>query len=510
MKKNRLARITCIAALFCIATAVASPAQTFDSLVSFDVTNGAKPWFVNLVQGADGNLYGTTTAGGKNTGCGDLYGCGTIFRMTSAGKLTTLYNFCSQASCSDGWEPMGSLVQGANGNFYGTTPTSSFSIHNICELQCGTIFEITPSGKLTNLYTFCSQPNCADGYFVSQALSQGADGNFYGTTFHGGANGAGTVFKITPTGTLTTLYNFCSQANCADGVGPRVPPVQATNGYLYGSTTLGGGNNCDNDDLGCGTLYAITPAGKLTTLVRFSPDRPGGPSALIQAADGDLYGTTPSGVGNSCTFGCEGTVFKVTPTGKLTYLYTFCDSGGYCLDGSMPMAGVTQGSDGNFYGTTSSGGNSGVYGTAFKMSPAGDLTTLYFFCSQSGCPDGFSPSGGLVQGTNGSFYGDTYYGGDNSDCGGLACGTLFSLSVGLGSFVEATPNFGKVGSVVGVLGDDLTGTTGLTFDGAAAKFKVVSNTFIEAQVPIGATTGPIEVTTPGGTLTSNVPFQVLP
>jgi uncharacterized repeat protein (TIGR03803 family) len=496
----------CIAAAFCITATAALPAQTFNSLVSFDITNGAYPWFVSLVQGTDGNLYGTTTAGGENTGCGDGYGCGTIFRITPAGELTTLYSFCSQASCADGWAPMGSLVQGTNGNFYGTTPHSSYAIHNACELQCGTIFEITPSGKFTNLYAFCSQPNCADGYYVGSALSQGADGNFYGTTFHGGSSDWGTVFNITPAGTLTTIYNFCSQAGCMDGAGPRVPPVQATNGYLYGSTTLGGGTgNCD-----CGTIYAITAAGKLTTLLSFSPDRPGGPSELIQASDGNLYGTSPAGVGNSCKFGCEGSVFQLTPKGKLTYIYTFCDAGGYCPDGNMPSAGVTQGSDGNFYGTTSEGGNSSDSGTAFKLTPAGQLTTLYTFCSQTGCPDGHQPSGGLEQATDGTFYGVTYYGGDNKDCGGLPCGTLFSISVGLGPFVEATPDFGKVASVVGILGSGLTGTTSVTFNGVpATTFTAESDTFIKAEVPSGATSGTIQVTTPSGTLSSNVAFQVL-
>jgi uncharacterized repeat protein (TIGR03803 family) len=501
MTKLGFGKIACIIAAFCVATALGLHAQTFDSLISFDITNGANPWFVSLAQGTDGNLYGTTTAGGENTGCGDGYGCGTIFRITQAGKLTTLYSFCSQASCADGWEPMGSLVQGTNGNFYGTTPTSSFAIQNICEAQCGTIFEITPSGKFTNLYTFCSQPNCTDGYFVSQSLSQGADGNFYGTTFHGGANGGGTIFKITPTGTLTTIYNFCSQPNCADGLAPSVAPVQAANGYLYGSTNFGATNDS-------GTIYAITPAGKLTTLLNLVPQSGGAP-ALIQGADGNLYGTTE--FGGTCSInsptGC-GTVFKLTPEGKPTVLYSFCISGGYCPDGQMPTAGLTQGSDGNFYGTTSYGGNNGVYGTAFKITPTGQLTTLYSFCSQTGCADGDGAYGGLTQATNGNFYGVTYYGGDNKDCGGLPCGTLFSISVGLGPFVEANPNFGKVGSSVRILGNGLTGTTSVTFNGTSAKFKVESDTYLKTEVPSGATTGTIVVTTPSGTLSSNVPFVI--
>lgn len=507
MKKMKVGRITCIVALFYIATTVAGSAQTFTSLVSFDGTNGAMPWFVNLVQGTDGNLYGTTSEGGTNTGCGTSYGCGTIFRMTPAGELTTLYSFCALKNCTDGWEPTGSVVQAANGNFYGTTQQGGNNNN-------GTIFEITPGGKLTTLYTFCSQANCADGSGPSTSLTLGADGNLYGTTFRAGFSQSisGTLFKITPNGTLTTLHNFCSQPGCSDGAGPSIAPTQASNGYLYGSTNFGGLNECNNGSTGCGTLYEITPAGKLTTLLRFGPS--GGPNALIQAADGNLYGT--SEFGGTCPInplgGC-GTVFKMTLKGKVTSLYSFCDSGGYCPDGELPTAGLVQGNDGNFYGTTSYGGNNlglGVDGTAFQITPAGNLSTLHSFCSQYVCTEGNGPYGGLVQATNGNFYGVTFYGGDSSACGGSACGTVFSLSVGLGPFVEASPNFGKVGKVINILGNNLTGTTSVTVNGVSASFAVVSSTLIKTKVPTGATTGTIQVTTPSGKLTSKLAFQVIP
>jgi uncharacterized repeat protein (TIGR03803 family) len=180
--------------LLCAAVALPASAQTFVVLHSFDYyVDGARPSFGSLVQGTNGNLFGTTFYGPYNSVTGGQYG-GAIFEMTPAGKVTTLYEFCAQQGCPDGSSPIMSLFQGSNGNFYGTA---------------GTIFEMTPKGLFTKLYTFCSQPHCTDGSGPSPVV-QGRNGNFYGTTGNGGANGIadGTVFEITPKGKLTTLYNF--------------------------------------------------------------------------------------------------------------------------------------------------------------------------------------------------------------------------------------------------------------------------------------------------------------
>jgi uncharacterized repeat protein (TIGR03803 family) len=383
--------------LICVAMVVASAAQTFTTLASFDLTNGDDPFSVSLVQGTDGNLYGVTQGGGAD-------GSGEVYRITPAGNLTVLHSFCSQTNCSDGARPFGSLVLGTNGNFYGTTSGGGINAPN-CD-GCGTVFEITPSGSVTTLYKFCSQTNCTDGFNPDAGLVLGVDGSFYGTTYYGGANFsgiAGTVFKITPTGNLTTLYSFCVQLECADGAGSMAALVQATNGNLYGTT--GGGGMFQG-----GTVFEITPTGSLTTLYSFKLVELAGaaPNALVQATDGNFYGTTSvGGTHTACPGGC-GSVFRVTIAGKYTNLYNFC-SRVDCPDGASPQGTLIQATDGNLYGTTArfgSGGGGGAGGTVFKITPVG-LTTIHSFCAQSGCPDGSESSGGLTQATSGTFYGTT-------------------------------------------------------------------------------------------------------
>jgi uncharacterized repeat protein (TIGR03803 family) len=260
----------------------------------------------------------------------------------------------------------------------------------------------------------------------------------------GGANGDGTVFKITPSGTLTTLHSF----DYTDGAEPNAL-VQGANGNFYG-TTIGGGTGGNADNAPSGTVFEITPSGTLTTLFNFdnlNNQNPGGPvvGALIQGTgtDGNFYGlTVEGGSGVGCgTAGC-GTLFKITPSGTLTVVY------------SVP-----------------------------------------------GPPANGLPDAGLIQGTNGNFYGAT-------NGGGLDYGTIYSLSVGLSPFVETQPVSGAVGAAVNILGTSLTGATSVTFNGAAAKFTVVSSSEITTTVPAGATTGAVEVVTPSGTLSSNVSFMV--
>src|SRR5208282_489012 len=349
-----------------LTTAIASPAQTFTTLHSFDFTDGFIP-YGTLVQGTDGNLYGTTYWGGAND-CtysnGYIPGCGTVFSITPGGTLTTLYNFCSQSNCTDGSLPaFNRLVQGANGDFYGTTQNGGANNNGACiyggsGIQgCGTVFSITPSGTLTTLYNFCSQSNCTDGNYPQAGLVLGTDGNFYGTTLEGGVS------------------------------------------YYCGGQP---------ESTGCGTVFRITPSGTLTTLHSFDGTDGRQPGALVQGTDGNLYGTTINGGANGPN---TGTVFRITPGGTLTTLYNFCSQSG-CADGSNPDwgAALVQGTDGNFYGTTEDRGGQQTYenGTIFKITPSGTLTTLYTFAEGQG-----SPQSSLIQATDGNLYGTVVVGGAN-------------------------------------------------------------------------------------------------
>jgi uncharacterized repeat protein (TIGR03803 family) len=245
MTKFSVWRKACAFFWLCAATAVASPAQTFNVLASFDGSNGANPQYISLVQGTDGNFYAATTFGGTR-------GAGTVFGVTSKGALTTLHNFCTQSNCSDGALPTAGLVLATDGSFYGTTEQGG---EDHC--SCGTVFKLTLHGKLTILHSF----DFTDGGYPYSALIQATDGSLYGTTSSGGTYQNGTIFKMTPEGILTTLHSFCAEM-CPDGARVFYPLVQATDGNFYGTTSLGGAN-------GAGTLFKMTPKGTLTTLYNF-------------------------------------------------------------------------------------------------------------------------------------------------------------------------------------------------------------------------------------------------
>jgi uncharacterized repeat protein (TIGR03803 family) len=494
---------------------ISDPAATvtFTTLHSFDGTDGAGP-MAPLVQASNGKLYGTTSSGGASS----LGSYGTIFEITTSGTFATAHSFCVESGCPDGSSPHDGLVQAANGNLYGTTASGGVNC-------CGTIFKITPSGTLTTIESFAAEDG--DGPDPTAGLVQAPSGLLYGTA-GGGINGAGQVFEMSPSGALTTLYSFCGAfydgcpkaANAADntfnGFAPAAGLLRATNGDLYGTTTEGGTTETPSGDYG--TVFTITPQGGLTSLYSFCSKSNDTTScldgydplaALVQATGGDIYGTTQSGGANGA-----GTIFRITPSGTLKTIYSFCSQPG-CTDGEMGGnygPALIQATDGNLYGTTPYGGATGSgtstngYGTVFKITLAGELTTLYTFCIESGCEDGGQPFGGLVQDTNGKLYGTTQIGGTNSP----GDGTVFSLSVGLGPFVKTVPTAGLVGATVEILGTDLTGATSVTFDGTAATFTVVRPSQITATVPSGASPGEVQVATPRGTLFSNVSFQVLP
>jgi uncharacterized repeat protein (TIGR03803 family) len=399
--------------LLCAAMATASPAQTLTTLHDFagQPNDGRKP-YAGLVQGTDGNFYGTTYYGGANDK-------GTVFKITPDGTVTTLYSFA--CSGSSGCCPYGGLVQGADGNFYGTTSQGGPGSNN-----AGAVFKITPSGTLTTLHNFCTQNNCDDGYDAYGTLIQATDGNFYGTTSQGGTHQEnGTVFKITPSGTLTTLHSF----DGTDGAYPTAGLIEGSDGNFYGTTRDGG-----TDGYHYGTVFKITANGTFTLLHTFEGSDGGDPYArLIQATDGNFYGTTTTAGAHSA-----GTVFKITSGGTLTTLYNFCAGGYPCADGEAPYAALVQ-ADGNFYGTTEIGGANND-GTIFEITPSGTLTTLHSFAVS----DGAMPYGGVIQATDGNFYGTTYTGGANDD------GTVFKLTpvVSTTTVLVTAPNPSYLGEAV--------------------------------------------------------------
>jgi uncharacterized repeat protein (TIGR03803 family) len=425
-KSGAASAISVVLALLLVSLAICAPAARAQSwgevvLHSFGGDDSATP-DAGLIQGSDGNFYGTTAGTGMGFGSSN----GTVFKITPAGALTALYSFCSQADCTDGAHPQAGLIQGSDGNFYGTTQYGGANVGGVANPLWtnpgginpgGTVFKITPSGKLTTLYSFCSKADCTDGQWPIAGVIQGSDGNFYGTTGYGGAHGYkyGTVFKLTPSGKLTTLYSFCSQADCTDGASPN-GVIEGGDGNLYG-TTMNGGANSNG-----GTVFKLTPSGTLTTLYSFcsKTDCTDGasPNGLIKGGDGNFYGTTSEGGANVG----GGTVFRLTPSGTLTTLYSFSGE----ADDTAAPNGVIFGRDGNLYGTTA-GGPANKTSTVFKLTPSGQLTTLYSFCSERAtctCPDGDAPND-LIEGIDGNFYGTTSNGGANG------YGTVFKVGASL-------------------------------------------------------------------------------
>jgi uncharacterized protein (TIGR03437 family) len=485
--------------------AMATSAQTLTTLVNFDGTNGDTPRYGNLVQGTDGNFYGATYYGGANNG-------GTVFKMTPAGAVTTLCSFSPYApeNLFGSWipGPEASLIQASDGNLYGVTKQNG-SANN------GTIFRISTAGVFSTIYQFVQVNNTGyvNGSMPNGGMIVGADGNLWGTTQWGGSGGTdpfgtiykmtlagavtrvqsfdlfgaigdlpsaglllasdgnfyGTlnyeVFKMTPGGLLTILHSFSSL-----GASPTTsaPLIQGTDGNLYGTTTFGDSN--------WGTVFKITTAGAYTLLHSFpytattdgqTPDH----APLVQAPDGNFYGTTSLGGTNNL-----GTIFKITASGTFTLLYSFGAS-----DGQWPLGGMILGKDGNLYGTTSAGG-SGFKGTVFKFTlPSGGTTP---------------PATGPAAAISGIVSDASFKAGEPIASGGWVA--VFGTNLApAGDSRQWNPSTEIVN---GKLPTSLDGTS-VTVNGKAAAVAYISPTQVNIQPPDDSAVGAVQVvvsTTAGG------------
>ena len=452
-----------------------TPGGELTTLVEFTGTAGANPGSypeAKLVQGSDGNFYGTTSSGGAGS-------YGTVFKMTPGGQLTTLLEFTGNAGENPGTSPQAALFQGTDGNFYGTTVLGGVS----SGLGSGTVFRVTPGGELTTLVEFTGNAGGNPGSHPYAGLVQGSNGSFYGTTWDGGTSDLGTVFQMTPDGELTTLVNFTNNGASNKGRGPRAKLVQASDGNFYGTTEEGGAS--DN-----GTIFRMTLGGELTTLVEFTDttgenlgSRPA--AALIQGSDGNLYGTTFFGGVSR-----RGTVFRITLGGELTTLVGFTDTAGD-KPGRFPFASLVQGSDGNLYGTAS-GGGSGDNGTVFRMTPGGELTTLVEFAGiVVGDDPGSYPYAGLVEGSGGNLYGTTRDGGVSDN------GTVFRMTPGgeLTTLVEFTgfggdsPGIAPVDGVAKGSDGNFYGTTSQGGSNDGTVFKMTPDGELTTLVEFTGTAG---------------------
>ena len=378
-------------------------------------TGGTNPWYVTLVQGTNGNLYGTTYNGGA-------FSQGTVFNVTTSGSQKVIRNL--GASTTDAAYPTGGLTLGTDGNFYATSQQGG--PHSM-----GTIFKITPTGTLTILHNFNA---FMDGAFPWGPPILASDGNFYGTTSGGAINGDGIVYKITSSGNFTEIYKF----DVTHGFSPIAPPTQGTDGFLYIPVAEGGTSYC-------GTILKMSTAGVINNTYNF-PCGSGGSfpiGPLVQASDGNFYGTTQNGGTNN-----EGVIYRVTPSLAVTVLHSF---GALFGDGTYPSAGLLLATDGNYYGSTSDGGANGD-GTLFNTSITGTYSSLYSFNNTVNLTqtDPLSPP---VQATNGLLYGVTEFGGSANN------GTVYSLDMGLAPFVNMALFTAKEGNAVTILGTHLKGTS---------------------------------------------------
>ena len=453
-----------------------TPSGTVTTLHAFaGGTDGASP-YAAVILARDGNFYGTTSSGGPSN-------LGTVFQMIPSGTVTVLYAFVGSI---DGAAPFSALVQGTDGNFYGTTSSGGTA-------NGGTVFQMTPSGTVTVLHPFRGG---TDGASPRASLIQGTDGNFYGTTSAGGTADNGTVFRMTPNGSVTVLSGSAF-AGVEAGRNPEAALIQATDGNFYGTTYTGtaylygpvGYMPCEIHFM-CGTVFQMTPSGAVTWLPFLGQGFADGTfgnhltAALIQATDGQLYGTASAGGGDVT----DGTIFRTTPDGHGGFVREVLHRFNGGADGAFPLAALIQATDGNFYGTTALGGTFND-GTVFQMTPSGAVAILHTFTGN----DGACPLAALIQTPGGNFYGTTSSGGTSN------AGTIFQMTPSgsvtvLHAFTGGTDGAVPRGPLIQGTDGNLYGTTSA---GGASGTGVV----FRLMLPPAATT----LISPHGTIPTNLP-----
>jgi uncharacterized repeat protein (TIGR03803 family) len=462
-------------ALFMVFAGVAATcqAQTFTTLSSFGVTDGHQSDPVGqLAQGRDGNLYGTLND--NNT---------LIYQITPAGAFTLLWD--SGTDLGHATVCITGMTVGTDGLLYGTCQASDSNI-----TTSGVIFKYDPSQGQNGFTILHTYPPFGVEYSENPSpLTLGTDGNFYGTTGGDAVNTYGTVFRITPGGTYTTLHAFLSGS---DGAYPSAAPLTlGTDGNFYGTTDQGGLSNT-------GTIYRITPRGSVKILHAIA-NAIGPLSGVIQGLDGNFYGQTF--LGGPSNFGL---IYKVTPGGKFTALHGFNQTTDHA---AYPLFPLELGTDGNLYGASEDYAHGG-FGpeSLYEFALSGHYSDLYSGfptppCSGSGA---CIPSSPLLLHTNGVFFGVSAQGGS------IGRGTFYSLNTGLASFVRLQLAIGKAGASIGIFGQGFSQASAVSFNGTSANFTVISDTYMTGTVPAGATTGYVTVSEALGSLQSNVPFTVKP
>lgn len=401
----RTLRAACLSLLAFMSTSAYS--QTFDVLYTFHGGDGADP-YTGLTRNSAGTLYGTTGHGGTYEG-------GTIFKLSTKGKFSSV-----SLDGSDGSQPRTDLVPDGKGNHYGAT-----YFGGTC---CGVIFKIDSTGKETVLYAF---QGGSDGGYPTGPIVLDSSGDVFGTTRFGGLpgctytgfNGCGTIFKIDPSGNETVLYSFTGGA---DGGVPSGGLTRNTGGYLYGETTFGGNLQGPCQGIGCGTVFNVDKTGKYldapfytfceTTMNCQDGANPG--YGFVRDSAGNLYGVRNAGGAHNSA----GTIFKLQGS-RESVLHNFCSLTG-CADGGIPMGGLAIDSSNNLYGTTWGGGPASV-GVAFKLDTFNNLTVLHDF---TGGPDGSYPQARLILDNEGNLYGTATFGGDDACGDGGGCGTVFRIT----------------------------------------------------------------------------------
>lgn len=442
--------------LAAITFATASLHAQYTELYNFNWhAEGANPMNpMVLAQGQDGNLYGTLQT--------QLSGSGSVFGWSiPSSTIAEIYGFTGP----DGSTPQSGLTLGIDGSFYGTTELGG-------TLSKGSVFKISPTGVLTQLYSFSDG---TDGGYPWAPPVQGADGSIYGVT-NAGTN-QGRVYKITSAGVFSVIAVAPSKT--------QAPLILGNDGNFYGTTPYGGTYNR-------GTVFKLTRTGVLTIIHSFVAELPAGP--VMQGADGKLYGTTPWGGTNG-----QGTIYSMTLAGgAFKVLHNFLNT-----EASNSSSGLVQGSDKFLYGVAEAGGANGQ-GSLFKVNTAGTIfSVLYSF--QTALGD--TPMSTPVLHTNGIIYGTTNHGGPTL----TAYGTLYSYNAGLKPFASVVIIWsGKVGTHVGIIGQGFNTATGVKFGAGPATFTVLSDNYMIATPAAGATTGQVTVLEPSGNLVTPQTFKVIP